>query len=353
MKIYNFSLLTLCILFSFTNCENKETEEINEVIEYDCLIINQGNYSESNGELSVITLNGEVKNQLYRNSNQWTLASIIESAIPYKTSWILFCANEDKIEIVSKDKFKQESCIKGIPTPRYGTIINDFLYVTSVRDWDNSASGKLFKIDLVKKTIVKEVSLGNLPEGILLSDEKIWVAATDTIYVINPESDRITHRIPTKSTQMGAKHLIEDNMGNIWCSLTSHKEKGEFIQIDKKVLNITKRISIPYLSYEGHLNFSKGKESIYYLTTKDVIGGQNPDGETNICKWDIKTETNQIIVKGCGLYGFNIEPESENIYTANVNGFITNSLLYIYNKEGNLIEGEKLVGVGACRFLFR
>ena len=131
---------------------------------------------------------------------------------------------------------KQKTSIKGIPIPRYGITIDNYLYVTSIEDWDDNSSGKLFKIDLDKELIVKEFSLGNLPEGILHTNGQIWVATQDTIYVFNDESDQIISRIPTEMKQLSAKHIIEGENGEIWCSLTSHKESGELVLIDPNSL---------------------------------------------------------------------------------------------------------------------
>lgn len=352
MNNSKISLILLCLALFTLGC-NKEEQELQTTYDYSCLIINQGNLSEANGELSLLESNGEIKNQIYQTCNQWALASIIESGIEYKNNWILFCSNEDKIEIIDQQELKLQKSITGIPIPRYGTTTEDILYVTSVEDWTDDSSGKVYKINLKNGEILNKISLGNLPEGILYFENNIWIAADDTIYVLNEKSDQIIKKIPTGMNQLCAKHLITSENGMVWCSLTSHKEDGELILIDGDKMTIVQRNKIPHLSYEGHIVLSPNKENIYYLTSNSTIGAQNADGETKICRWNISTQTSQIVIDGVGFYGFNIHPKTEDIYTANVNGFITNSLFYQYDKNGKIIRNGDLVGVGACRFLFR
>ncbi len=352
MNNSKISLILLWLALFTLGCK-KEEYELQTTYDYSCLIINQGNFSEANGELSLLGSNGEIKNQVYQTSNQWALASIIESAIGYKNHWILFCSNEDKIEIIDQQELKLQKSITRVPIPRYGATTEDMLYVTSVEDWTDNSSGKVYKINLQNGEILNKMSLGNLPEGILYFEDNIWIAADDTIYVISEENDQIIKKIPTERKLLSAKHLIAGENGMVWCSLSSHKEDGELILIDGDKMTIVQRNKIPHLSYEGHIVLSPNKENIYYLTSNSTIGAQNADGETKICRWNISTQTSQIVIDGIGFYGFNIHPKTEDIYTANVNGFITNSLFYQYDKNGKIIRNGDLVGVGACRFLFR
>ena len=110
MNNSKISLILLWLALFTLGC-NKEEQELQTTYDYSCLIINQGNFSEANGELSLLGANGEIKNQVYQTSNQWALASIIESAIGYKNHWILFCSNEDKIEIIDQQELKLQKSI--------------------------------------------------------------------------------------------------------------------------------------------------------------------------------------------------------------------------------------------------
>ena len=78
-------LLLSVALFSCSK-DDDESEKNGQSVdaltyEYDALIINQGNYSESNGSVS-LWKNNQVVNQVYENANGGEkLASIIESAV--------------------------------------------------------------------------------------------------------------------------------------------------------------------------------------------------------------------------------------------------------------------------------
>ena len=116
------AIACMTLLSSCDKEEESRDRERNTDERYSCLIINQGNYSESNGSISIINKDEKIENQVYKESNGEPLASIIESAVDCGSTWALLCNNEDKVEIIDKITFKTKATIKDIPTPRYGVV---------------------------------------------------------------------------------------------------------------------------------------------------------------------------------------------------------------------------------------
>lgn len=349
-------VVTLCLLL-LNSCEKDEKNEgITDDETYSCLIINMGNYSDANGGISALYTNGQVKNQLYQQANGEPLASIIESAVDCGSSWALLCSNEDKIELIDKRNFKSKAVIKGISTPRYGVSHNGYLYVTSVTGWDGS-NGHIYQINLSNNKIEQSIEIEGIPEGIIIHNNTLWVASetygtdynvTSTSvhsYEINDEMKETVY--PYKGTETGleAKHIAVDKNGTIWVSLASYTSPSVGIaKVDMDQKEINSFVTLTGLCYQAHIYSSASGDKIYYLT-------DNSDEGTEIKTIHVDSKEITTVVKGDGFYGFGISPSGD-IYTANINGFISNSLLLIYNSNGEQKNKGDLVGVGACRFLF-
>ncbi|MBO4531128.1 MAG: hypothetical protein J5767_10880 [Paludibacteraceae bacterium] len=343
------------LLSSCDKEEESRDRERNTDERYSCLIINQGNYSESNGSISIINKDEKIENQVYKESNGEPLASIIESAVDCGSTWALLCNNEDKVEIIDKITFKTKATIKDIPTPRYGVVRKGYLYVTSVTAWDGS-NGFVYQIDLNNNTVAKKVEVQGIPEGIIAQYNSLWV--TTTVYGsapfvsrIEPEKDMKVTAYPYTGTEAGleAKHLAVDKNGTIWVSLSAYASTSGVAAIDTTKKEISALNALDGFIYSGHIYASKAGDKLYYMTG---TGSGAADDVTTIKTFDVKSKEVATIVKGAGFYGFGIAPDGE-IYTANVYGFTSNSTLQIYDSRGTQINGDnELVGVGACRFLF-
>ncbi len=320
-------------------------------LDYSCIILNQGNYSEANGSVSILDENGNITNHVYADANGYALASIIESGFINNGRLILICNNEDKIEILNKSDFKRISTIKGIVTPRYGVVINNYLFVTSVPDW-NLAEGYVYKVDLAAAKIDTFVKLNGQPEGIISQNGKVIVGEGSNIKVINPNTLE-TEKLVKGPSSLSVKHFAKDSNNNVWVSLIGYDQfwnsVGGVSQLNFSKDTVDNYTQLNNIAGEGHLSFNPSKTEILYRT---VVGAYTADETTSINSFNIAGKTQKEVVKGLGFYGFNVDPKNGDIYTANINGWITNSTLLIYDAQGNAKNTNKTAGVGACRFIF-
>jgi len=346
-----FFLFFLCLPV-FLSC-GKEEEYTPD--DYTCLIVNQGNYTSSNGSLSILKPDGTVGQEVYTKANGWKLASIIESVTLHRDMLILMCANEDKVEIIDSKTFKV-ICepIRGIGIPRYCAVYNNNAYVTCTDSWAPTANGQICKIDLTTKTLVKKIGINGIPEGIKELNGLLYVAASDGVTVINPNTDEIVTQIKIAEKDVDAKQLRADYEGRLWVSFTSYGKNG-IASLDIHTNEFSLFIPLENMDLWGTIDITPDGKSLLYLYSAEVVGAQNPDSETAIYSFDIVTKTLQAnpIISGAGFYGFNVNPSNGDIYTANVNGFVTNSVMYVYNASGEKINEGLITGVGSCRFVFK
>jgi len=355
--IRQFGLFVIASLFAinFNSCkgDEKDNKESNSSsTNYTCIILNQGNYSEANGSISTIDEKGNITNQMYKYVNAYSLASIIESGLIDRGKLILICNNEDKIEVLNINDFKTLFTIKGIVTPRYGTIADGSLFVTSVPDW-NKQEGYVYKINMSAAKIDTFIKLDGQPEGIITQNGKVVVGEGSKVKVINPTTLSI-EKVVKGPSALSAKHFTKDKDNNVWVSFVGYdafyNATGGISQLNFNKDSIDNFAQLSNIAGEGHLCTDPDKTKILYRT---IVGAYTPDEKSGISSYDIATKSEKEIVSGDGFYGFNVDPKTGDIYTANINGWITNSTLLIYDAQGNAKSTDQTVGVGACRFLFQ
>jgi DNA-binding beta-propeller fold protein YncE len=314
--------------------------------------VNQGNYSSSNGSLSILKPDGTVEQEVYTKANGGKLASIIESVTLHGDMLLLMCSNADKVEIIDSKTFKVVGKpINGIGIPRYCAVYKNSVYVTCTDSWDPNASGQVCKIDLATKMVIKKINVNGIPEGIKELNGLLYIAAGDGVTIIDPNTDEIVQQIKISEQGVAAKQLRVDYEGKLWVSFTSIGKTG-IASLNVQTNEFSSFIPLENMDLWGSIDMTPDGKKLLYLYAAEVVGAQSPDAETSIYSFDIKTLQANHLIRGAGFYGFNVNPSNGDIYTANVNGFITNSVMYIYDASGEKINDGLVTGVGSCRFIF-
>lgn len=354
IKRFGLFVAASLLVINFNSCKDDEEENKKSngaSADYTCIVLNQGNYNDASGSISTIDKNGEVTNQVYKYANAYPLASIIESGFIDRGKLILICNNEDKIEVLNISDFKTLFTIKGIVTPRYGTVADGALFVTSVPDWNNQ-EGFVYKINLSAAKIDTFIKLDGQPEGIITQNGKIVVGEGNKVKVINPTTLAV-EKVVKGPGFLSAKHFTKDKDNNVWASFVgydaSYNATGGISKLNFSKDSVDNFAQLSNIAGEGHLCTNPDKTEILYRT---IVGAYTEDEKSGISSYDIDSKSEKEIVSGDGFYGFNVDPENGDIYTANINGWRTNSTLLIYDAQGNAKSTEQTVGVGACRFIF-
>jgi hypothetical protein len=350
-KHWHLFEVILC-LFIFYACSK---DEAYIAPDYICIVVNQGNLTSSNGSLSLLRKDGGIEQEVYTKTNGWKLASIIESVTLHRDMLILMCANEDKVEIIDSKTFKTVcEPIRGIGIPRYCAVFQNKAYITCTDNWNPDANGQVSQIDLTTKTVAKKISVNGVPEGIKELNGLLYVAAGNGVTVINPNTDEVVRQIKIPENGVTAKHLVVDYEEKLWVSFTGNGKTG-IASLNVRTNEFSPFIPLENMDMWGTIDVTPDRKKLLYLYADGVVGAQNIEAETAIYSFDIETNTLQSnpLVKGVGFYGFNVNPSNGDIYTANVNGFITNSMMYIYNAFGEKINDGVITGVGSCRFVFK
>lgn len=369
LKRFNWHtpLLFLTLLLTLNACKNDDTTTSNDVcsvkIQGRCLMVNMGNYSESNGSICAMQTGQPVQQNLFYQANGYKLRSIIESAAFHDNLILLMCGNEDKVTILNADTYKEVcSPITGIGLPRYACFCDNYAYVTCVNPTWKDTVGFVTKINLKDYTVQGKTQVKGNPEDIINVNGRIFIASGKNLFELNPQTDSIVRQIPLPdSTHTAtARYMRIDHQGRLLLSYAHYDEWGNGSNCGIAVFDLNqnrfvKQIGLSKMNADAYIDLSPDKQTLYYLYAENVVGGQNPEAKTSIYTIDLTTDipADQSLCDGYGFYGLNVDTNTGNIYTANVNGFITNSMLCIYSPDGQLLQDNLMTGVGTCRFYFR
>ncbi|MBN1463384.1 MAG: hypothetical protein JXQ69_06615 [Paludibacteraceae bacterium] len=358
--IKKISLLAF-LVFALIACDTDEPTPTDKNYDYTCVLVNMGNYSESNGSIALYNENtGVVEQEVYTKANGRKLGAIIESAVLHNDLLLLMCNNSDKLVFLHSTTLK-EVCepISTIGVPRYAVVKGNCAYVSC---WNktNKQTGAVIlpqhisKIDIPTKTVVASMPTNGQPEGMLLCGDTLFVASGNGIDVFNTTTDTLIKHISSSFIGAEAQQLVLDKNKQVWVSLGSYTNTAGFLIVNAATLEITAQLTEPKLSFEGDLALSADRGTVYFIQADGIVGGQTAEVPTYIYAvnaTDFQVSTSPVC-SGVGFYGLALQPSSDKLFTANVNGFITNSMTYIYTASGSKIN-EFMTGVGTCRFVFK
>ncbi len=366
-----FKLLTWAFVAAavfVTSCTKDDVPTPDAIKNYSGLIVNQGNYTEKNGSLSLYNeVDNSVKNMAYESANKkQALAALVESFVHNGKTGLVICNSPDKIEVVGMDSLQWLATIKGtdVVVPRYGVISGSYAYVTC---WGNAEvvgqypggydiyaypNSYLLKIDMNSKSIVKKIACGGDAEGIALYNGKLYVAVTDGIKVFNTSTDAEEAYVKHTTFFGSAKHIAIDKNGMLWYSVAS-EGFGEGLAVMNTATNtMEKEMSIQNIDgMSCQIAVTKNKSKVLYFTNEIDASWTPLKSEIYAIDVDTKTVATTPIYSGKQLNGVAVNPVTGNIYTAEIWNYSTNSTLTVLREDGTLLN-SKAVGVAASRFIF-
>lgn len=365
-KILQNTLGSALVLFALAGCEKNEQEMLTSntldvVTNSTIFVVNMGNYSESNGSISLLNYGEEVEQNIYSKCNGYPLRSIVESVTFYGNVALLMCGNEDKVEFVDRRTGKAvANAVTGIGLPRYATIVGKYAYVSCVNPTWRDTVGYITKIDMDSYTVDKRIRVKGNPEGITSIGNMVFAATANGVALIDANSDTTLGFIglPNRPTAT-ARYFVRDANGNLWLSFTQFDNYGNgkncgIAKLKPGDSEFADVVELNKMNGDAYIDLSPDGRTLYYMYASEVVGGQSPEAETCIYAVDLasKAVSPTPVCSGHGFYGFNVDPSTGNIYTANVNGFITNSMISIFSQNGDLLQDNLMAGVGTCRFYF-
>ena len=362
IKLLSWAFIAFTLLA--TSCSKDDSEPVPQLMkDFTAVIVNQGNWSERNGSISLYNENSnEVRNLAFSqaNSNR-PLSALVQSFVRNREVGLVICNNPSKIEVVSTENFEAlRAPLEGtnVENPRYGVVIGSYAYITC---WGSSTAvigqypgttydiysydqSYLIKVDLNTLEIVKTIPCGSDAEGIVASNNRLFVANTKGVRVINIATEQEEAYIQHASLGSFAKQLAVDTNGKVWYSVAG----AGLGVIDPLNLTLESEIAMPNI--EGSIATSLYKDKLYIIlsTTENYL-----PVKAEIVAVDVNTKMASLtpLYSGKQLVGIKASPRSGYIYTAEIWNYSTNSTMKVINEAGNVVQ-EQVMGVATSEFAF-
>lgn len=357
MKTIKHLMLLLAVSTAlFTSCEEDDniiSKKANKI----AYVVNYGSYSGAKSEISIYDIDSSaITNDAYISANSVEFTSNIQSMSIYNDIAYFMSNNGDKIDIVDAKTLEATSnpISVDITKPRYFTAIGNTAYIScwgEVIDWSVMENSYIAKVDLITKEVTK-IALPGGPEGVIIVNNRLYtgLSTTNKVAVIDLGTEEISYITVSAVPQQ----FVQDNEGNIWVSLVSKystpfaAEKLGLEVIDPSTNTVTAKVDFEGIGGDGYIHISYDKETIYAMGAEAW-----PGTASTIYTVDVKTKvlSGDALISGENFYGFNINPENDDVYVLISPSTSEKGTLKVYNNAG-VLQDEETVGVGPNHVVF-
>lgn len=339
-------LLTLSIFIY--SCDSGGNERPLGEFEKGLLIINEGNFTPRDGEISHYNFNtGEVSQNIFESVNNRPFAGLIQDLVEFEDYFYLV-ANTGKVEIVNKNTFQSLGSVEGddLNIPRSAIVADNKIYIADWGPYDgNFANPESFiaiSNNITGGAVTKKIETSSRPEKLYRVNNDILIACTAArkIDVLGIGDDAVSESIDIEGIPA---MFLEFNGKLLLFSRNSRTVFFHEINISDYSISNTTEINIP----NPTSNIALGENGEAYIITRD--------GSNNLVS-KISISTGQVInanfFEGSGFYGIGYDKVDKFVYVADNNGFQSSGTVMVINQNGE--EVKKITsGAAPSGFKFR
>lgn len=358
-KVSNKIFVLLLVIFAAGCQKDKVDDKAGTYIESgSAIVVNEGAFGSNNGSISFIDRNGTVSNNIFELANAGTsIGDVVQSYTVVDNKGIICVNNSDKIEIVDAKTFKRLATIADASKTDY---VRHAVGVTDNKAYvsNGNMAGTVLVINLNNNTIEKTINVGNGPEQMALSNDKVYVCNSggwdidSTISIINTANDSVISNlvvgdIPTK--------IVKDALGYLWVLCSGQSDYSSWPDITKltaaKLVRINPTnnsidksfnlINAGGMSYQMHLAIGNNGRTVYYSINNTVYA----------LEINSSTLPSTSLFTKSGMYGLAASPYNKQIWALQAPNFSSSGYVFRYNETGSLIDSIR-VGIGPNSAVF-
>ncbi len=344
-----FILLVSIFMVSCTKTEEKESPVYGKY-ELGTFISNEGTFGSGNGSISYYNpTNDSVTNEIFQLENGRSLGDVVQSLSKIGEYAFIQVNNANKIEIADANSFKEVGVIQNLLQVRYALGDENTAYASAWGSW--GADGKVYIIDVQTLSVTDSVATGLGPEGMILYNDKLFVANSggwgfdNSISIIDTQS-----KLVLKTLEVGAnpKSLVLDKNNSLWvlcAGSTIYDENwapvgdypSKLVQINPETMTIAKEIPLFLDQHPSKLAINGDGDKLF-------IGAGF--GFTGLYTFGInETAFSETKLIDKSFYSFDVNKDDGVIFGYEALNFTDRGQLYRYSETGVEI-GHYTVGIG-------
>ena len=334
---------------TITTAEAIANIEDDDIYANGVFISNEGSYGSANASISYYSYNAdEVTNDVFETVNGRSLGDVLQSITIHNGLAYMVMNGSNKIEVAYANNMIEKGVITGLTSPRYFLGVSDTKAYVS--EWGTGMGTDIQVIDLTDLSITKSITAGMGPERMILHNDMVYVANSggwgnaNTITVIDPSTDAVVKTITLDGDS--PRDIVVDANDDIWVLCAGYidyystpmtETPSKLVRINTSTNEVAQTITIGESYHPTCLEASRNGNNIFYGA------GYGVQGIYKMSITDTDVPTTPILDKT--FYGFNINPETGNIYALEATSFTANGTLWRYEPDGTEL-GSYEVGIG-------
>lgn len=339
---YNIYLLLL--VFVILSCKEDPIQEPdNTEGKKGVLILNEGLFQQNNAALSYLDDSGVLNNDYFLNQNGRLLGDTGNDMIAHGGKIYIVVHASSTVEVLSRSTLKSVRQIKlqyqgQNQMPRFAIGKDENVYVSSY-------DGYINVIDTSSLTVTQRIEVGNNPEGLAISNNKLYVANSGGLNSPIYDSTLSVIDLMTLSVEdevfVGANpgEVISDAQGDIYLV-----KRGDYGSDPSRLLRIDPQNGnqVSDLGIAANSLFLDDSEKLW------VASFDYGSEESGIAIWDASTEVivSQSFIDASdieSLYGVFVNENK--LYCMDARGFTLTGKVKIYNATTGVFIEEKELGL--------
>ncbi|MCW4467537.1 hypothetical protein OGH69_01025 [Flavobacterium sp. MFBS3-15] len=355
MKINKLILTALAGSLIFASCSDDDSNGNAPSGAYDngMLIINQGNFGQSNSTVSFLSDGLLLENNIFAAVNPGHILGDTAQDIGFKGDLAYIVMNaSNKIEIVNRYTFAHVGTIsQGLDNPRYIAFSNNKAFVTNWGDGGVTTDDYIAVINLSSNTVTSEIAVAEGPERILEEDGKLYVTHKggygygNSVTVINGSTNAVVTTIAVGDVP----NTMEEEDGKLYVMCEGKpswaptpETPGSLVVINLSNNSVTSTLGFTGTSHPTNLVIEDDK--IYFTEGSDIY--TMAKNAATLPSEPIFTTTEQ------GVYGVSaFAVEDGRIYIGDAGNFNSNGKVHVYGLTGGTPQSFT-VGITPAGFYF-
>ena len=223
-KMKNLLYILMAVAMITTSCKkDKPTQDDTTSEAYDLRDglwwINEGAFNGNNGSIDVITSEGRIAKDAFKQSNGSGLGDILQRVNVIGDKAVAVVNGSNQVVIMNTADMKVIRVITDLDYPRDAIIVDDVIYIAQ-----GALGGKVGKYNVGSGALLDEVNVGQGPERLLENNGQLWVlnsggwAVDNTISIVDLGSFSVVQNIVVHDRPLDVEFDEISNKVMVLCS---------------------------------------------------------------------------------------------------------------------------------------